>query len=72
MGAAALVGVVGVPSLWALEHKIPAIVLMLVVFLVILQTACIDLPGTPYRRLDKLWQSKTSKRGHTHNDGDRE
>jgi hypothetical protein len=61
MIASAVVGVIGVPALWLLEHKIAAIVLMLVVFVVIIQAACIDLPGSPYRALNKLWASKNHK-----------
>jgi len=62
MTGVALVGLVLVPVFWITSHYALAIAMLLGVLTMLVQAACIDLPGSSYSRLHRLWKHKTSGR----------
>jgi hypothetical protein len=69
MIALLILGVVLIPTLWAMGYEIIAIVVMLTVFTMLVQAACIDLPGSPYKSIHRLWKHKTDRKGQGPTEG---
>jgi hypothetical protein len=59
----ALLGLVLVPWFWITSHEIMAIVVMLVVLTMLVQAACIDLPGSSYTKIHNLWKHRNKGGG---------
>ena len=58
MTALTLLALVAVPVLWIQEQYIWAVVVMLTVATMLVQAACVDMPGTPgYDELEKDWHT---------------
>jgi hypothetical protein len=62
MVALLVLGLVFIPTFWVMGHEILSIVVMLTVFTMLVQAACIDLPGSPYDQIHRLWKHKTDHR----------